>query len=1069
MLTPKLQLAVCLSIISILFNSNLFAQGNYNIEQTLSDEAQMKTIAFDALAFMTGDLGCDSFLPPGKVADFSGFQYFRDNDPTNMGHNTDFVTIIAFNVLNLLTDDQLQELIDAAQVQIDQINQYGYDRFPLMKAFRRLYEKDFPDGATGLSLEAVKTYSAELYRLDGEISYNRAELLGSVYRSFTDDQKTTLDNLNALNGIGNWPDNLDNPLQNKGLDQDVNVAVMTYASEMYSWIYGSVEADVYFCPERQGTYFGSFYMKDMPAMNNPGFSIDPNLTADMGNAMLEALNNEQSALITGLVDIQKDDLYGIVDAREAISIQLRKFITEETVDKETVLQLAENYGELDGSIIYNYAVNFSKVGQSLSQEQLDTLVAIRESWNTIPCNGAFLYSAPIPMPDIENTDFLFGVDTPADSPVPDDAVLEKLADGFLFTEGPCVRNDGSVVFSDIDGNTIYQWTESEGAEILLQPSGNSNGLAVNSDGYLLMAQHGDRQIGLFETNGSITPLATHYQGSRLNSPNDLLVKSDGSIYFTDPPYGISSSEEELGFSGVFRLVEGSINPVLLTDSLAKPNGIAFSPDESVLYVADTDEQRVLAYNVQTDGNLSGGTVFTLSNGYPDGLAVDESGNVYVAASDAGIEVYSSSGVLLDQVDVPERVRNLAFDTNDDFTLYITAGTSLYRLAVAGNNTGTQKLPDTGQTQDYTSIFGEDCDYTINPPEYTDNDDGTVSDEVTGLMWQKADGHEMTWENAAAYADSLSIGGYSDWRLPTPHELFNLLDHSGNPALNDQYFIVGDAEYWWTSDTKLNDQTRVWVANSGGGIGAHPKEETISAGGSKRFHVRCVRGEKFTSSFNDNGDGTVTDLRTGLVWLQTEGSEMSWEDALNYVENLTASGQNDWRLPNIKELRSINDEQLTSPSVNVNFFTNTASDGYWSSTTESNQTAKAWFVNFDDGLVSHEDKTSTMRVLCVRSGENTVTDIDDVDSLPASFQLNQNYPNPFNPTTVISYQLSDFGDVKLVVYDVLGREVITLVNEVQNPGLFNVEFNAGSLSSGVYIYRLMVDSKMIGVKKMMLMK
>ena len=195
-----------------------------------------------------------------------------------------------------------------------------------------------------------------------------------------------------MNGVGNWPADPDNPLTDKQLDRDVDVAVMTYASELYSWVYGSVEADVYFCPERQGTYFGSFYMKDMPAMNNPGFSIDPNLTADMGSSMLEVLTDDQATLITDIVDIQRDDLIAIVDARDAISILLRRFITEETVDKETVLQLAEEYGELDGSIVYNYAVNFCNVGQSLSDTQLDTLIAIRESWNTIPCEGAFLYS-----------------------------------------------------------------------------------------------------------------------------------------------------------------------------------------------------------------------------------------------------------------------------------------------------------------------------------------------------------------------------------------------------------------------------------------------------------------------------------------------------------------------------------------------------------------------------------------------------------------------------------------------------------------------------------------------------
>jgi len=133
------------------------------------------------------------------------------------------------------------------------------------------------------------------YLIDGEISYGRAKLLGGIYRSLSEKQKSTLDSLHGLNGIGNWPDDLEDPLKSLSLDKDIQVAVMTYASEMYSWIYGSVEADVYFCPERHGTYFGSFYMKDMPIMGNPNLAIDPNLTADMGDAMLNTMNEEQAS------------------------------------------------------------------------------------------------------------------------------------------------------------------------------------------------------------------------------------------------------------------------------------------------------------------------------------------------------------------------------------------------------------------------------------------------------------------------------------------------------------------------------------------------------------------------------------------------------------------------------------------------------------------------------------------------------------------------------------------------------------------------------------------------------
>jgi len=385
-----------------------------SIEQAVSDEAQQNTFSFDGLAFLTGDLCGDSFLPPGKVADFSGFQYLRDTDPTNLGHNTDFVTIIAFNMLNIMSDSQISELVALAKTQISMINEYGYKRFPLMKAFRRLIEGDIPAGTTGLSKTAVMAYSAELYQIDGKISYGRAQALGSILRAFTTEQKAKLDALKAKNGVGNWDwdSSQNNPLESLKLDKDVNVAVMTYSSEMYSWYAGSVEADTYFCPERQGTYFGSFYMKDGPAMAaGPGFTISSTLTADMGSGFLKLLTTDQSALVTNLVNIQKDDLNAIVETRRAISTELRKFMVTASVDKEAVLTLAKKYGELDGAIIYYYATNFVGISKTLSSEQKSKLIALRESWNTIPCSGAYLYSEKINMPEIMNTDFLFGAST----------------------------------------------------------------------------------------------------------------------------------------------------------------------------------------------------------------------------------------------------------------------------------------------------------------------------------------------------------------------------------------------------------------------------------------------------------------------------------------------------------------------------------------------------------------------------------------------------------------------------------------------------------------------------------
>ncbi len=379
----------------------------YNIERTLSDEAQRNTISFDGLAFMTGNLGAQSFLPPGKVADYSGFQYLRDNDATEMGHNTDFVTIIAFNMLNIMSTDQLDQMVTRAENQVDLINQYAYARFPLLKAFRRLLEGDIPDGANGLSKDAVMAASAEIYRIDGEISYDRADLMGSIIRSMTTDQIATLDNLGDMGGVGNWDRTLSDPLQSRNLPHDVHVAVMTYASEMYSWYAGSVVGDTYFCPERQGTYFGSFYLKDWPAMGNPDYTIDEQLTAQAGENFLSKLTSSQYDIIADLVNIQNDDLNDIVTTRAAISTELRRFLTDESIDQSAVMSMSETYGEFDGAILYEYASAFAEVFASLSTSQIAELESLVDDIGYYHPEGAFLYSAPAPMPTIENTDYLF--------------------------------------------------------------------------------------------------------------------------------------------------------------------------------------------------------------------------------------------------------------------------------------------------------------------------------------------------------------------------------------------------------------------------------------------------------------------------------------------------------------------------------------------------------------------------------------------------------------------------------------------------------------------------------------
>ena len=379
----------------------------YTITQAISDEAQRNTISFDGLAFLTGCLGSQSFLPPGKVADYSGFQYLRDNDPTKLGHNTSFVTIIAFNVLHILTTDQINMYVERAQNQIDQINQFAYKRYPLLKAFRRLKEGDIPTGTSGLSKEGVMNYTAEIYRLDGQISYDRAKLFGRVIGSFSTEQKAKMDALKALNGVAHWDSTLSNPLQGLNLPQDVNVAVMTYASEMYAWYAGSTTADVYFCPERHGTYFGSFYLKDWPAMGNPNYTIDETLTANAGQNFLAILTTAQANQVKGIVDQQRSALQELVTKREAVSTELRKFLASQVADSTTVISLSERYGELDGELSYYYATTFTQVYNTFSDEQKAKLIKLAGDLGYIAPSGGFQYSQPIAMPEIMNTDFMF--------------------------------------------------------------------------------------------------------------------------------------------------------------------------------------------------------------------------------------------------------------------------------------------------------------------------------------------------------------------------------------------------------------------------------------------------------------------------------------------------------------------------------------------------------------------------------------------------------------------------------------------------------------------------------------
>lgn len=370
----------------------------YNIEQATSNRAQLHTIAFDGLAFLTGSFGADCFFPPGKVADFFGFQYMRDNDSNSLGHNTDFLTRIAGNVLSILNQQQLGKFTTLAKEQESLYTDFANKRIVLIKAFRESMEQN-----KTLNKDAVIDFCRDLYAIDAELSYQRAEVMGDVIRSFTGSQKAFLDKLSFSNSA-TWPD-AGESLDKRSLSHRAHVGVMTYASELFSWYKGSVTADVYFCPERHGTYFGGFYMKDYPAMGNRGYSISTALTGESGKSFLEILTPEQRNEIEALPVLQKKALDEIVKLRELVAVNLRKFITGDRPDKAATIELIKKYGMQDGILSYLYVTAFTAVHNTLSADQKQKLKALR-NLDVYP-EGIYIYSDPVPAPRLIDCSFLF--------------------------------------------------------------------------------------------------------------------------------------------------------------------------------------------------------------------------------------------------------------------------------------------------------------------------------------------------------------------------------------------------------------------------------------------------------------------------------------------------------------------------------------------------------------------------------------------------------------------------------------------------------------------------------------
>ncbi len=286
-----------------------------------------------------------------------------------------------------------------------------------------------------------------------------------------------------------------------------------------------------------------------------------------------------------------------------------------------------------------------------------------------------------------------------DDILPANASLEQIADGFGSTEGPVWVRAGYLLFSSPSGNTIYRWDPDgtvnvfraksgySGFDIGMYRSPGANGLTFDPEGRLTICQHGNRRVIRVEAGNAISVMADRYQGNRLNSPNDLVYRSDGSLYFTDPPFGLpqraDDPDREIPFAGVFRVHQGEVT--LATSELSGPNGLAFSPDEQFLYVGNWHPQSkvVMRYPVNRDGTLAAGEVLHDLTGAPgeaaiDGIKVDQEGNLYVCGP-GGVWIISPQGEVLGMLKIHENTRNLAWGDEDGRTLYITAGSGAYRV------------------------------------------------------------------------------------------------------------------------------------------------------------------------------------------------------------------------------------------------------------------------------------------------------------------------------------------------------------------------------------------------------
>jgi len=445
-----------------------------------------------------------------------------------------------------------------------------------------------------------------------------------------------------------------------------------------------------------------------------------------------------------------------------------------------------------------------------------------------------------------------------------------------------------------------------------------------------------------------------------------------------------------------------------------------------------------------------------------------------------------------------------------------------------NDSRTVAEPSPGST-----FYGQDAHYTGNQPQYRDNGDGTVTDLVTGLVWQAVPrlDEKYSFTEAVSAADTFSLAGYSDWRLPTIKELYSLIDFRGHtmariPFIDTAYFALAygdesagerfiDAQYWSETEylgrTMNGDATVFGVNFADGRIKGYPRDRGPGGGPMTQF-VRFVRGGSGygINDFTDNGDGTIADRATGLMWMREDSQEgMNWEDALSWAEDLELAGYDDWRLPNAKELQSIVDYSRApdatessavgpaiAPLFSITSIGTTAEPEYpfyWTGTThlDGPEPTYAAYVCFGraTGWMEVPPNSGNYQLWNVhgagaqrsdpKDGDpadyprghgpqgdvirifNYVRAVRDVDAttaieqppLPQGLLLQQNYPNPFNPATTIRFSLPAAGEIRLVIHDALGRHVVTLTDGWMEAGTHECRWDASGLPSGAYCCRL----------------